>query len=888
MPKPPKAPRKTARPAAAANISPPEPEAAPPYSAQDFPIVGIGASAGGLEALGQFLGNVPPDSGMAFVAVQHLDPTQKSLMTSLLQGVTALRVRQARDGMTVEPNCAYVIPPNQDMAISQGALRLFEPAAARGLRLPIDFFFRSLAEDRHDRSVGVVLSGMGTDGTLGVRAIKEKAGLVLAQEPGSAKFEGMPRSVIDGGLADIVAPAQELPGKIVEFFRQRASTGAPDRSLDSATHGSLAKAVVLLRLQTGHDFSQYKKSTLYRRAERRMALHRIPDIATYVRYLQENLQERELLFHELLIGVTSFFRDPAAWDCLKNEALPALLAGRKHGEPLRAWVAGCSTGEEAYSLAIVLREALEEARPPLSGAFQVFATDLDRNAVDKARQAVYPANIVADVPAERLRRYFVKDDHGRYRVGKEIRESVIFAPQSIIMDPPFTRLDILCCRNLLIYLTSEVQKKIIPMFHYALNPGGVLFLGTAESVGSFTDLFAPVSVRSHIFSRGETGGPGAPLPPPSPFVPFRPDGAAEPAVTKPAPNLQTLADQALLQRFSPAAVLVSREGDILYVSGRTGRFLEPAAGRANWNVFAMAREGLSRELTGAFAKALCQKAAVTARGIRFRSEGGEWMANLTVQVLDAPVALLGKVMVVFAAEEAPPAVKAPRRTRSTASGSGHAAEIEREVENLRESLQGVHEEMQASQEELRSANEELQSANEELQSTNEELTTSREEMQSLNEELQTVNAQIEAKVEELSSANNDMKNLLNSTEMATVFLDGDLNLRRFTKEAIGIINLIPSDVGRPLIDIVSAMNYPELARDATEVLRTLAFIEKEIPTRDGRWYRVRIMPYRTLENMIDGVVVTFINVTEFKLLEKKLRQSGATEAPGPGGAEAGR
>ena len=471
-----------------------------------FPIAGIGASAGGLEALEQFLQHVPENSGIAFVIVQHLDPNHKGLMPELLQRTTGMEVFQVRDLMKVKPNCVYIIPPNKDMSILHGVLHLFEPTAPRGLRLPIDFFLRSLAEDRQEHSIGVILSGMGSDGTMGLRAIKEKAGVALVQEPASAKFDSMPRSAINAGLADFVAPAEDLPRKIVDYLRHALVITKAGRPSEEKEHGALAKILILLRAKTGQDFSLYKNNTLYRRIERRMGIHQIDRIAAYVRYLQENSQEVELLFKELLIGVTSFFRDPAAWEQLQQEAIPALLAGRPAGGVLRAWSAGCSTGEEAYSLAIAFKEALEQIKPKMGFTLQIFATDLDRDAIDKARQGVYSANITADVSPERLSRFFIKEENG-YRVGKEIREMITFATQNIIMDPPFTKLDILICRNLLIYLTPELQKKLLPLFHYSLNPGGVLFLGSAEAVSTFTDLFAPLNIKARLFRRCESACP---------------------------------------------------------------------------------------------------------------------------------------------------------------------------------------------------------------------------------------------------------------------------------------------------------------------------------------------------------------------------------------------
>ncbi|MCM2264585.1 MAG: PAS domain-containing protein [Desulfuromonadales bacterium] len=840
-----------------------------------FPIVGIGASAGGLEALEQFLRHMPEGSGLALVIVQHLDPTHKGILPELLQRATGMEVLQARDRLRVKPNCVYVIPPNKDMSILHGVLHLFEPTAPRGLRLPIDFFLRSLAEDRQELSVGVILSGMGSDGTMGLRAIKEKAGVVLVQEPASARFDSMPRSAIDAGLADLVAPAEELPGKILDYLKHaRVLVAKTERPLEEKDQSALEKVVILLRAKTGQDFSLYKKNTVHRRIERRMGIHQIDRIAAYVRYLQENPQEVELLFKELLIGVTSFFRDPPAWEQLQTEVIPELLASRPAGGVLRVWSAGCSTGEEAYSLAMAFKEALAQVKPAENFKLQIFATDLDRDAIDKARQGVYPANIAADVSAERLHRFFIQEEHG-YRVGKEIREVVTFATQNLVMDPPFTKLDILVCRNLLIYLTPELQKKLLPLFHYSLNPGGVLFLGSAETVSTFTELFAPLHLKSRLFRRRESVLPAEALVFPAAFVSARSGGPKESPLLKPATNLQSLADQLLLQHFSPPAVLANDKGDILYISGRTGKYLEPAAGKANWNIFAMAREGLRFELGSAFQKALRQPKAITVRGHKVGDGGGTQAVDITVQSIAEPDALRGMVMIVFTDVATPLESKAPGRSRTSPAGSARVHELEQELEQLREELQTTREEMQSSQEELKSTNEELQSTNEELQSTNEELTTSREEMQSLNEELQTVNAEQQAKMDELARINNDMRNLLNSTEIVTVFLDNNLHVRRFTSGANKLFKLIPGDVGRPLSDIASDLLYPAMTEEAQEVLRTLVFSEKQITATDGRWFTVRIMPYRTMEDVIGGVVITFADITAAKTLEAELREENA-------------
>ena len=838
-----------------------------------FPIVGIGASAGGLEAIEQFLSQVPAGSGMAFVIVQHLDPTQKGMMVELLSRATPLNVVQVKDRLTVEPNRVYVIPPNQDMSILHGVLHLLAPSAPRGLRLPIDFFFRALADDQRERSIGVILSGMGSDGTLGVRAIKEHAGVVFVQTPASAKFDAMPRSAIDAGLADVVAPAEALAGKIAAYVAHAPIGKAGEQPLASKDHGAIEKICVLLRSQTGQDFSLYKRSTIYRRIERRMGLHQLSNIADYVRMLRESPQETQLLFNELLIGVTNFFRDPAAWETLGKKVIPELMASYPTGGTLRAWVPGCSTGEEAYSLAMIFKEALAQEKPARSFSLQIFATDLDKSAIERARQGFYPANIAGDVSTERLHRFFVREEHG-YQVGKEVREMVIFAPQNLIMDPPFTRLDILCCRNLLIYLAPELQKKLLPLFYYSLCPGGVLFLGSAETIGATTELFAPIDGKTRIFRRL----PGAlrivPVDFPTSTFLARPrasDTSRNDALNAP-PNVQALAEQILMQRYAPAAVLTNNKGDILFISGKTGKYLEPAAGKANWNIYAMAREGMRHELGSAFPKALREKRAVILPHVRLTADRGDQAVTIAIDPLQEPEALQGTVMVVFT-DVAAPAIEARGKGKRITAQPAILARREQDLLQAREELRTTREQMQTSQEELRSANEEMQSTNEELQSTNEELTTSKEEMQSLNEELQTLNHELQSKVDELSRANNDMRNLLDSTDIATLFLDDTLNVRRFTPQMVKIIKLIPSDMGRPITDLASDLDYPGLVEDAREVLRTLVFKEQSIATRDGRWFTVRIMPYRTLDNRIDGVVITLVDITAAKTLEATLRKT---------------
>jgi two-component system, chemotaxis family, CheB/CheR fusion protein len=839
-----------------------------------FPVIGIGSSAGGLEALELFLKNVPYPCGMAFVIVQHLDPTHNGIMVELLQRVTAMPVCQVSDRLKIEPDHVYLIPPNKDMSILHGMLHLLDMVKPRGLRLPIDFFFRSMADDLQHHSVGVILSGMGSDGTLGLRAIKEKGGGVFVQDPASSKFDGMPRSAIDDGLADVVAPVEILPAKIITYLKHLPILSKPALALEDRALSSLEKIVILLRAQTGHDFSLYKKNTIYRRIERRMGIHEIEKISTYVRYLQENPHEIDLLFKELLIGVTSFFRDPAAWELLQSKGIPAILASRPSGGVVRAWVAGCSTGEEAYSLAMVFRDVLATMKHAGHFKLQIFATDLDKAAIEKARTGIYPPNITADVSPQRIKQYFEKDDHG-YRITREIRETIVFAPHNVIMDPPFTKLDILVCRNLLIYMEQELQKKLMPLFHYSLNPGGILFLGTAETVGSNSQLFEMFDSKARLFRHLHQSISFEAVDFPASFshsLPVFPDSSNEQAkLTTSEINLKAITDQLLLQNYTPAAVLTNSNGDIVYISGRTGKYLEPAAGKANLNIFAMAREGIGYELNLLFRNVLRQKGEITKKGVRVGTNGETQILDLTVKLIEKPDALKNMVMIVFAdvAKKAPEASdQAPFANVS----DSRIVSLAEELKEAKDEIITIREEMQTSEEELKSTNEEMQSANEEMQSTNEELTTSKEEMQSLNEELQTVNHELQSKVTDLSQANNDMKNLLNSTDIATLFLDDELNIRRFTNRTSSIIKLIANDVGRPITDIVTDLHYPALADDAHEVLTTLVFSEKQIAASNERWFTVKIMPYRTQENRINGLVITFNDISIAKKLEQSLRE----------------
>lgn len=858
--------------------APPRPQPLP-KPAKPFPIVGLGASAGGLDALEKFLAHVPDDSGIAFVVVTHLHPGHVSLLPELLGKCTRMPVRTAADGLVVEPNTVYMSLPDGYLAILQGTLHLMPPDEAGVLRLPIDYFFRSLAEDQQEKAIGIVLSGTGTDGSLGLKAIKGAGGMTMAQEPDSALYSGMPASAINTGLMDYIQPVERLPQQLVTYTHGAyLATTEPEAGGDEGLSEPMQKIIVLLRTRAGHDFSVYKSNTIRRRIERRINVHQLTGPEQYLRLLQENPHELDLLFQELLIGVTNFFRDAEAFAALAKSVVPELLHGHADNTPVRVWVAGCSTGEEAYSLAILLQEGMDKARKHFP--VQIFATDLDSQAIEVARRGFYVEGIARDVRPHRLARYFVKEEGG-YRIKKEIRELVIFAPQNILKDPPFTKLDLIACRNLLIYVKATAQERLLALFHYALNPGGTLFLGSSENIIGLSDHFTVMNKKWKIFQRKDLGGRHT-LPAQSPLPAAKTGAVAGSPADMPdrlrKQQLSTLIEKTLLTRYAPASVIVNDRGDILYIHGRTGDYLEPATGQPRLNILEMAREGLRLELPSALRRAAAQKGEVVFDDVRVKTNGGYDSVRLTVVKLAEPESVRGLLLVTFKTE---PVVKLPAAARAGAHRAGksslpaHVPELERELQYTKETLQSTVEELQTSNEELKSTNEELQSTNEELQSANEELETSKEEMQSLNEELQTVNAQLEGKLEDLAQANDDMQNLLNSTAIATIFLDLKLRIKRFTPEATKLVKLIPSDVGRSLADLASNLRYDDLQADAAEVLRKLGFKEKEVQTKAGAWRQVRITPYRTTENVIEGLVLTFVDIDQVKSAERAAQQARA-------------
>ena len=861
-------------------------------SSKGFPIVGIGASAGGLAAFEAFFSGIPKDTdpGMAFVLVQHLAPDHKSILSELVRRYTCMQVFEVEEGMVVQPNCVYIIPPGHDMAFLNGALQLMEPSSPRGQRLPIDFFFRSLAQDLHERAICIVLSGTGSDGTLGLREIKGGGGMVMVQSPGSTEYDGMPRSAIATGLVDYELPPAEMPAQLIAYVTHAFNKLPGDVNAHfSKTENELRKIFVLLRAHTSHDFSLYKPSTIHRRIERRMSVHQIGTINDFVKFLQQTPAEVEALFRDLLIGVTSFFRDPDAFKMLEEQVIPKLFAGKTPGNVIRVWVPGCSTGEEAYSLAILLAERQESMNQ--SCKVQVFATDIDPHAIATARVGLYPSSISADVTPERLARFFTAEHMnntdgtpGAYRVHKGIRDMLVFSEQNVIRDPPFSKLDLISCRNLLIYMGTDLQKKLIPLFHFALKPGGYLFLGTSETVGDYLDLFSSLDRKLKIYQRKEDmhsiqhGVLGRFLPPITAIDIALPRFSGKTAFPVKLP-LRELTEQELMLQVAPAAALVNGQGDILYLHGRTGMYLEPVPGEAGVNnILKMAREGLRHDLSRALHSAVGTKEIVRYPGIRVKTNGDFTTVNLTIRPVTAgnartgsDASLVSPVYLVILEEALFPGVVSNQNSEHSLDTDATIMALKQELRAKEEYLQTANEELETTNEELKSANEEMQSVNEELQSTNEELETSKEELQSINEELATVNAELQIKMSDLSRVNNDMNNLLSGIGIGTVFVDHQLRILRFTPTVTRIINLILSDVGRPVGQIVSNLvGYDRLVADVQTVLNTLVPIETDVQTISGSWYSLRILPYRTLDNVIEGAVITFVDISEMEQTRQAL------------------
>ncbi len=850
-----------------------------------FPVVGVGASAGGLEAFSALLANLPETTGMAFVFLQHLDPSHNSALEEILSRTTKIPVTQVTDGIKVERNHVYIIPPNSDMVIRDGILRLSARSLTHGQHRPIDCFFISLAEDCGDRAIGVILSGTASDGTSGCLAIKAVGGITLAQDEATAKYASMPRSAVESGCVDFVLPPKAIAEELLRIEKHpyiaRVPT-RPDELLGPASLSDIHELFAMLREVKGVDFTHYKQTTLQRRIKRRMVVNQADRLEDYVRFVKRNSKELEELYRDVLIHVTGFFRDPAAFDSLRKEVFPALVKNRKASNwPVRVWIPGCSTGEEAYSMAIALLEYIgpnnsNVSAPPNSRAIQIFATDISDAALDRARAGVYPESVVADLPAPRLKRFFSRVDKG-YQVHQSVRELCIFAKQNITKDPPFSGLDLISCRNLLIYLGPELQKRVIPTMHYALKPGAYLMLGGAESLGVFADYFTLVDKKYKIYQKKTTG---ARLVTYFTGVDYSLRRQAEAKSSRLPPaglGIDKQVERELVSRFVPASIVVNSEMEIVQFRGKTGAYLEPAAGNPTFSLSKMAREGLLIDLRAAIHTAKKENIAVRKEGVSIQSNGGTREINFEVIPIRAEGSHELFFVVVF--QDAPVSAPSPALSKRLAAQLARKElplarqneRFSREIRQLRSQLQSLIEEHETTSEEFKTANEEVLSSNEELQSTNEELETAKEELQSSNEELTTVNEELQNRNLELSTANNDLLNVLENVNIPVVMVNNDVRVRRFTSAAQKLLNLLPTDVGRYLSEIRPNIDLPNLEDVARQTIETNSLQETEVRDSAGVWHLLRSRPYKTFENKIEGAVITFLDIDSLKRLVEETR-----------------
>jgi two-component system, chemotaxis family, CheB/CheR fusion protein len=836
------------------------------------PIVGVGASAGGLEAFTQLLKHLPTDTGMAFVLIQHLDPTHASLLSELLAKATSMPVTEVCDGVEVIPDRVYIIPPNREMTLVGNNLQLSTRKKTHGRYLPIDRFFQSLATHRQHRAIAVVLSGADGDGALGLAAVKAAGGITFAQDIASSKFGGMPDRAIATGCVDFILPPEAIAAELKTISRhsyvaQISPHQQPQGAVLAATENdSLTTIFSLLKTETGVDFSGYKPATLKRRIVRRMALHNLERWDDYVVYLQTNPSELAALERDLLINVTSFFRDPVIFNALKSTVFQEILAQKSPGVAIRIWVAGCSTGEEAYSLAMCLLEYLAERE--IQMPIQIFATDISETAIDLARTGFYKPAMVGGVSSDRLRRFFVEVEGG-YQIGKSIRELCVFARQNLIADPPFSQLDLISCRNVMIYLGAELQKRLIPIFHYALKSNSFLMLGTSESIGDFSDLFAPVDKKFKIYVRK--------LAPKSPYLRFNSSDRALERVKPMMPidensqsdrDLHQAADRIVLDRYAPVGVAIDNDMNIVQFRGQTGNYLEPPTGKPSFNLFKMAKPELSVELRAAVHQAKQQQEVVRQEGLQLKTAAG--VKTISIEVIPFTIGADARPYLLVLFQESALAMAAitptlvPSKKGKQTPVAQENTRLQQELTATREYLESIIEEQESTNQALQVANEEILSSNEELQSTNEELETSQEELQATNEELHTINEELNSRNSELNHLNNDLQNLLSSINIPILILDGELRIRRFTALAQHIFNLIPTDLGRPFSDIQPNISIPDLGESIIEVMQTLTIVEREVQDRQGHWYSLRIRPYRTSDNRIDGVTIGLIDIDTLK------------------------
>jgi two-component system CheB/CheR fusion protein len=830
-----------------------------------FPVVGMGASAGGLEAFIEFFDAMPSDAGIAFVLVQHLPPERESMVADILSKHTQMPTHEVEDGMPVEPNHVYVIRPGRTLTIKGGRLHLGERLSAPGHHRPVDDFFRSLAEEQRQRAICVILSGMGSNGSSGAESIKAVGGLAIAQSPESAKFPSMPRHLIESGNADFVHRPEEIPKVLVRYVWHAYVRGGKEPSGSGETEDlkALGEVLSVLRARIRRDFTGYKKPTVLRRIQRRMGLNQIESLPQYARFLRQTPAEIPALSDDLMIHVTGFFRDAAAWEALQDHVMKPLMAEREAEGCIRCWVTACSSGEEAYTLSMLLWEAAEATGKDFD--IKVFATDMAERSLAKARLGIYPLGIEAEIEPARLERFFERDD-SVYRIRKELREMVVFAPQNVLQDPPFSRLDICTCRNLLIYLEPEVQRRVLSLLHFGLRQGGALFLGSSETIVGVEELFEPIDKKARIFRRVAPARHGA-----VEFAfPNLKTAATDPAPTRAAPRVTVaqLTQRALLDRYTPPAVTVDREQRILYFHGDTTAYLQQPTGEPTRELLPLVRETLRGTARLALQQALAENQKASARDGIIDGEEGRYRLEVTAEPIE-PKSATNYFLVTF------DRIKESADHRAAAGEPSHddRAELEAELIRVRDELQSTIEELQTTNEEMRASNEETMSINEELQSTNEELETNKEELQSLNEELTTVNVQLQTKMEEHEATSNDLSSLLTSTDVAVVFLDPGLRIRRYTPAVRDLVELIPADVGRPLADLHLKFDDCRLLTDCQAVVEKLTPVEREVTSADsGQIYMRRVQPYRTLDNRIEGVVLTFIDVTALKRAEKERRR----------------
>ena len=833
-----------------------------PVSDAPTRVVGIGASAGGLEAVSELLRHLPKNTGMAFVFIQHLEPRQTSRLTDILSRITDMPVEVATNQLRMRRNHIYVMPPGLDITLSDGMLVLERRTETAGRHLPIDSFFHSLAKEQGNKAVAVILSGMGHDGSAGLKSIKEEGGTTIAQDEPSAQHGSMPASAIDSGYVDIVTTPRKIAAELVRLAHDRPAKSTKKRSV--ADNG-LKSIFSLLRSRTEVDFTQYRKTTVRRRIQRRMIVHRLNDVDEYFTFLKRNPEEVDALFREMLIHVTSFFREPEVFDVLQSAVLPRLLEKRGQNDPIRLWLPGCSTGEEAYSLAIVVTEFFDNH--PESPGIQIFATDVSDRVLEIARKGVFDSSIEASISKERLRRFFSKNERA-YQINKQIRDLCVFARQNVLRDPPFSRLDLISCRNVLIYFETAAQKKLIPFFHYALKPGGFLLLGGAETVGNFSDLFEPVDSKTKLFSKRSVQSPplsSMEVEIPGPKEQALRDFAAQAALLQ--PDVRREVDRTLMDRYCPPAIVVDSGMKIIQFRGNVAPFLDPDPGEASLDLFRMLKSTLEMPLRSTINDARKSNAPMRKEGILFQGNSQATFLNLEVVPMSASTGRERCFILLFEDSKLTvsdaTAIKSKKGRRNLQDA--RVSQLEQELATSREHLQTLIEEQESTNEELRSANEEIQSSNEELQSTNEELETAKEELQSTNEELITLNEELKSGNVELTEVNNDLTNLLKSVNIPIVMVDRGLRIRRFTPVAQRTLKLIPADVGRSITDLRADVEVPQLEALISEVMDTLSAREVEVQDRKGHWYNLQIRPYETADNKITGAVMILFDINTAKL-----------------------